>query len=266
MGFLKKSAIGLVAIAGGAAAYDLATFDRAAWQADYASIKRGMAQNYGNLDWVRHERKLDLVALDKSTTERLDGARSHLEAFLALRDFAEAFGDPHVKLALGRDAVSTTSTSAVEEPADPPAGADCAAAGYSEQDHGFAPHFAAIPGWRSLGDGHFPAAIASGTGFVRIASFSEQNYAAACARAFKPGIGHRALQLATRVELQKDLAAAIAKVKAAGAKRVVVDLTGNGGGSEWDVEAATLFTDRTMRRTDSLLADASCDRTGLWKG
>ena len=68
MGFLKKSAIGLVAIAGGAAAYDLGTFDRAAWQADYASIKRGMAQNYGNLDWVRHERKLDLVALDKSTT------------------------------------------------------------------------------------------------------------------------------------------------------------------------------------------------------
>ena len=266
MGFLKTLGVGLVAAVVGVGTYDLITFNRAAWQSDYANIKRGMARHYGNLDWVRDERGLDLAALDLRTSERLDGAYSHVQAYLALSDFAAAFGDPHVKLAYGRDAASTASNSAVDEPADPPAGADCAAAGYGEEDKAFAPHFGDVPGWKSLGEGAFPSAIAGGTGFVRIASFSEQNYAAACARAFKPGMGQRALQLATRAELQADLTTAIAGLKSAGAKAIVIDLTGNGGGSEWEIEAASLFTAKAMRRTEPRLADAPCDRTAIWSG
>jgi C-terminal processing protease CtpA/Prc len=101
---------------------------------------------------------------------------------------------------------------------------------------------------------------------IRIASFREQDYPEACARAFKPGMGARALQLATRAELQKELRRSIDYLRRNGARRMLIDLTGNGGGSEWDVEAAALFTPRTLVRQAPREAKARCDRGLVWKG
>lgn len=263
MGLIKNFALGIGAVVVAAGAYDLATFDRAAWQADYAAIKRGMAQHYANLDWLVDHRGFDVAALDRRTDDRLAAAHSHLQAFLALKQFAEAFGDPHLRLAPGRD---PAAPNAAGEAADPPAGDGCEAAGYAVGDAAFAPRMAALPGWRQLGGAPFPAAIAGSIGVVRIASFSERQYRAACQQAYSPGIGERALQLATRARLQQDLAATIARLKAAGARTMLVDLSGNGGGSEWAREAAGLFTARVMTRTEPQLADAPCDRSGVWRG
>jgi hypothetical protein len=94
----------------------------------------------------------------------------------------------------------------------------------------------------------------------------ETDYAAACGRVFKPGIEVRALQLATRAELQKELAAAIAALEAAGAKSLLINISGNGGGTEWDRDAAVLFTGRPLTRRDARIADAQCDRSAVWAG
>lgn len=51
-----------------------------------------------------------------------------------------------------------------------------------------------------------------------------------------------------------------------GVKRLVVDLTGNGGGTEWSLEAVALFGDETMRRLPPQLAKASCNRDSVWQG
>ena len=58
----------------------------------------------------------------------------------------------------------------------------------------------------------------------------------------------------------------IVKLKAAGAKRLVVDLSRNGGGSEWSSEAVTLFTKGRLTRNEPRRTGPSCDRSPIWKG
>src|SRR5688572_25545427 len=152
-----------------AAAWDAATYDRDAWLADYASVKRDMAQGYANLDWMVERRGLDLRALDAATTERIANAHSRLRAFIALRDFLAAFEDPHLRMAPGERPVPVeqaplASDTQAGAPLDPPAGADCVASGYEEGDHAFTFPFPAMPGWRLLADGDFPIGMVGDVG------------------------------------------------------------------------------------------------------
>lgn len=255
---------GLAVLAAGAAAAQPPAFDPRPWLADYAAIKAGMARHYANLDSRLESLRVDPTRLDQAILKRLEAARSDLEAYDTLRTFVELFDDPHLQFKFG-PARSPIETGLVST-APPLAGASCADAGYEERKTALAPRMESLPGWRQVGDGAFPHGVAGTVGVVRIASFMETDYAAACGRAFRPGIDVRALQLATRAELQKDLAAAIAALKAAGATRLLIDLTGNGGGTEWDREAATLFTSRALTRRDARIADAQCDRSAVWTG
>lgn len=256
---------GLVAAAAGVAAWDVATYDKAAWSADFARLKRDMAQNYANLDWIASHRRLDIAALAAKTQRDLDGAHSRLRAYFAIRDFVAAFGDPHLKIE-GREAASASSGGAGLAPPPPPAGPDCEAAGYDEEEHGFKFPFDAVPGWRQVSAGDFPAGMIGRTGVIRIGEFGEQRYLSACRSAFRDGMSARALQLATRAVLQTGLRTRIAEIKRAGAERILVDLSGNGGGSEWVSEAVGLFTGKRMARAGTRLARPGCDRSGIWEG
>ena len=239
------------------------SFDRQAWLADYAAIKAGMASHYANLDSRLESLRVHPERLDKAVTSRLEQAGSDLEAYDTLRSFVELFDDPHLKFTFKKPRPFDSGNVRADSP---PAAGNCGEAGYGERKTAFAPRMAALPRWRELGSGSFPHAVAGTVGVLRIASFSESDYAAACSRAFKPGIGERDLQLATRAVLQSELSAAIAALKSAGARTLLIDLTGNGGGTEWDREAATLFTGRPLVRTEARIADAPCDRSAVWKG
>jgi hypothetical protein len=271
----------LIAIVGlaGVSAWDVATYDGAAWQADYTRLKRDMAQGYANLDWIASQRGLDLARLDRETTAAIDGAHSRLRALLAIRGFVAAFRDPHLRLEWGErpiraeaavagdvSNVAAASAAVAAAELDPPAGEDCAEAGYSEDDHAFAFPFERLPGWRALDGGDFPTGLAGDTGVIRIAQFGEERYAAACERAFTAGIGQRALQLKVRAVQQDALREALARLRTAGAKRVLVDVTGNGGGSEWVAEVTALFTDRLLERAEARVVAPTCDRAAVWRG
>lgn len=264
MGVFGRIVAGAMLLLVGAGVFDFATFDRAAWKRDYAAMKVGMAQHYANLDWARDARQLDLAALDRRTQLRLDRGFSHIQGYFALRRFVEAFDDPHLALVHGRH--PRPGAGPTDAARDPPAGADCAAAGYRDSAPALGAHVARLPGWRQLGGGAFPHGVAGRVGVLRIASFGEQDYLPACLGAFRPGIGSRALQLATRAELQTQLIRTLAALRHAGATHLVVDLTGNGGGSEWDREAAALFTAKPMRRAEPRIANAPCDRSTVWSG
>ena len=262
--WIGRGAGGLLVLAAAAAGWDMATYDARAWAADFERLKRDMAQGYANLDWMASRRGLDLRGLAARTEYDLAPAGSRIRAFRTIRAFVEAFDDPHLRIESKQQA--RPATGGTGPAPDPPAGADCAAAGYEEADHGFAFPFASLPGWRPLADGSFPAGIAGQTGVLRIAQFAEKNYLAACTAAFRPGVGERALQLDTRRELQKQIEARIATLKAAGARRILVDLTGNGGGSEWVQEALVLFTGRRLVRAARWMAFPACDRFAIWGG
>lgn len=251
-------------------AADAATYDPRAWTADLDRIEADMAQGYANLDWIREKRGLDLVALDRATRARLDNAHSRVRAFLALRDFVHAFRDPHLRLKWGerpiQEPAGASASSIAAEAIDPPVGADCAAAGYEEGQHAFAFPFMSLPGWRRLPGADFPAGIAGDVGVLRIAQFGENQYQTACQDVFEPGIGARELQLAVRAHQQKQLRAALAGLRQAGARRLLVDVTGNGGGSEWVSEVIALMTPRTLARAEVRLVGPTCDRRGAWQG
>lgn len=267
---LRRALFGLIAMILLAAAADVLTYDPQPWLGDYTRLKRDMAQGYANLDWAIEKRNMNLPALDRQTTARLENAHSRVRAFVALRDFVRGFNDPHFRMKPGERPIPTVppfASSAEEtEPVDAPAGADCKAAGYEEDDHAFRFPFARMAGWTPLRDGDFPIGLLGDTGVLRIAQFGEDRYLAACQAVFKPGIGDRALQLAVRARQQASLRQALAELRAKGARRLLVDVSGNGGGSEWVSEVIALMTDKPMTRREALVVDAACDRNAVWRG
>ena len=276
--FVRRTLLLLAGLAVAAAALDVATYDARAWQADYARLKRDMAQGYANLDWIVAHRRLDLAALDRRTTAALDGAHSRVRAFFALRRFTKAFADPHLRLVPGDRPIAAPTVADAGSPAvgappvlavaadDPPAGADCAAAGYEEGDHGFRFPFAQVAGWQAVGTGDFPTGMIGDLGVLRIAQFGEDRYAAACRQVFRPGIGRRALKLAVRDLEQRRLVEAIGDLRARGARRLLVDISGNGGGTEWVTEVVALLTDRVLSRAGAQRVAPRCDRSAVWTG
>lgn len=270
--FLRRSLLTFAGVLLAVAVFDAATYDARAWQADYVRLKRDMAQGYANLDWVATHRRLDLAALDRQTTTALEGAHSHVRAFLALRRFTRAFRDPHLRLVPGERPIVTAPAAAEAAPdpdvveVDPPAGKDCAAAGYEEGDHAFHFPFASMSGWKTVRGGDFPTGMVGDLGVLRIAQFGEDRYAEACRQVFRPGIGDRALALAVREREQRQLVEAIEELKARGARRLLVDVSGNGGGSEWVTEVVALMTDRPMSRAQPRRVAPACDRSIVWSG
>jgi len=248
----------------GAAILDVATFDRAGWQRDYALLKREMAQGYANLDWIRDHRGLDLAKLDARTRASLDGARSRAQAYLALRRFVRAFDDPRLTLGLATAAAPAAPVEARQGlPVD-----GCEAAGYRDDRSGFAGRWAGVTGWRprSAPGDDFPIAMVGDTGILRIGSFDDRRYLAACRRAFRPRMDAGALRAATRRQLDLQILRAMAQLRAQGAVRLLVDVSGNGGGSEWAVQAVALMSPRRLVREGALLADPECDRSAVWAG
>jgi hypothetical protein len=241
----------LLAAAGLALAWDVATYDATAWRADYVHLRMELAQGYANLDWMVGHRGLDPVALDAATDRAIADAHSRIRAMLALRDFVEAFDDPHLRL-VRRDRERVVAQPDPVQSARPPV-ASCANAGYSEEGRDFSPAVRRLPGWTPLGGGEFPTGLAGDLGTL-------------CRAVFRPGMDKRALQLAVRARLQQSLTSTISDLQARGARRLLVDVTRNGGGTEWVGEVIALFTDRELSRASSRVVAPACDRSGIWRG
>lgn len=254
----------LAVLALGAMAWDVATYDPRAWRADYEHLKRELAQRYANLDWMVEHRRMDLKALDAETAAAIDGAHSRVLAVLALRRFVRAFKDPHLKLVWADR--SQVAEPASAGPTTPPTVASCEAAGYEDDDHAFRFRFDGLAEWAPMRSGAVPTGVAGDLGVLRIAAFGEDRYAAICDQVFRPGLTARELQLAVRARLQQELIAALEELKARGAKRLLVDISGNGGGTEWVTDVVTLFADRELVRQSARLVAPACDRSGIWRG
>jgi hypothetical protein len=258
---------------------DVATFRRDAWLADYAQLKVDLAQGYANLDWMVAHRGLDLPALDARTTAALEGSVSRLQAWIALDAFVEAFDDPHVSLAWTRSPSRSIVTSdwhrpqagassaTAPAPTRPPVLVeDCRSAGYEAGEVAFRLPVTNVAGWEPLADGPFPMGRVGDTGVLRIAAFGENQYLTECEAAFTGREPARALQLKVRARLQAQLEAQLGQLRDLGIRRLVVDITGNGGGSEWVRQVIPLFTSRPMTRRAALGPTPRCDRMPIWRG
>ena len=240
------------------------SFDRAAWKADFERIKAGLAQGYANLDWQIEKRTFNLVRADQQISAMLDRANSDVEAVVIFYRLVDAFHDPHLQLLPGPAPDSATLLPRQSSTEAPIKVADTCG-GYSDRKPTTSLPYAKAAEWRELSPGPFQAGTIGDIGIIRIPSFDEQHYLGVCKAVATPGLEGEDLRLAIRAELNKRLTALVAELRAKGIAKLALDISGNGGGSEWSSEVAAMFASGTLKRTAPRLAGPKCDRSVLWQ-
>jgi len=240
-------------------------FDRAAWKADFQRIKDGLAQGYANLDWQVERRNFNLVRANEQIDTMLDKANSDVEAVVVLYRLVDACQDPHLRLLPGpppSGAALLPRQSLVGEPmqaADP-----CGAEHYADGKAATSLPYAKAGEWHPVAQAPFQAGLIGDVGVLRIPAFGEDRYRSVCQSVAKSGMAARDVQLATRAELNRRLTAIIGELRAGGMTKLVIDVSGNGGGSEWSSEVAAMMSGGTLKRTAPRLAAPTCDRRDIW--
>jgi hypothetical protein len=244
--------------------------ERAGWLADHDALTQFLGEGYANLrDRLRTVR---VRPLHLETRAALAGARTLDEARKAEEAFVAAFHDPHFRvdrvpgvwkaLAAGGGSAGAPLLAAM------PAAEACARMGFAGRDRGLVA-WSALPGWRTVGGGTAGAPLEAGVvetagaptlGILRIPIFSAEGFPALCeerwrqrqARAGEPcdgpcqeGIGEEAER-----DLVERMAEQLAALRAAGAQVLLVDVTGNGGGSGVADPMARQLTEVPLRTAE----------------
>ena len=223
--------------------------ERGAWLEEFAALRAAMASGYANLDWMVAHRHLDLLALREATEMELGKARSERQARRAIEQFVASFHDPHLRV--------VASQPAREQGRVASEGKSCSDLGFEKGKRGFRFPFEKAEGWEEAGGPWFPAGSFRSVGVIRIAAFGEDKYREACEEV---GPAH------VRARLTAELRKTIGQLRERSISVMVVDLTGNGGGTEWVAEVVRLFASGTLRRPKARRPAADCDRMPIWNG
>lgn len=238
--------------------------DTTAWLQDFEQLKQAMAAHYANLEWAVTRRGMDLKQLAATTAARLRDAGTDADARRAIESFLGAFGDGHLEIQWptpdGAPASSRPPTAA-RAPVRPA----CRALGYRSTSVSKGLGFALLPHFRPLTTADSPI-FAIGVlqvpggrpvGVLRIALFSGQPFPdlceqAATARALAADAPCDSgcleqLEVEARNRLTAALERQIAALERQNVRALVVDLTHNGGGSEWVEVAARPLTSHPLR-------------------
>lgn len=238
-------------------------WDSDPWLADLAQIRAAIETNYPNRDWLVGEREVSLDRWFDRTADAIRASRSDADARRALDSLIERFNDGHVSI---RWPVIT-----VEESSDPKQQLDpqqaqsistfCAAQGY-DAGQVTAGTAAILLGYRKIeSDGPFQAGLVpvkdATIGVIRIGVFSPQGYPRACEQAVanvqidfrKPcdAVCDDRLLTEAYAIMTRGLIATTERLRAAGAQVLMVDLTRNGGGTEWAEAAARIVSPVSLR-------------------
>jgi hypothetical protein len=240
------------------------------WLAEYDSTRHYLASADANFDWVVARRKIDLPTLDSTTRERVAHSWTSLSAAWTVRSFVRRFDDGHTR-AWVRPAIwwqgirgsgpapassgAGIAASDVATPVAPALGRDmsaaeaCSAVGLDidARPDGWSLPFPDAAGAELMPDAEFPAVIVplpdgGKVGILRVANFGHEHFGPSCERAWAayrtslpvPCTGDCVSRLEAAVMREAgERAAHLARdLQRRGADAVVVDITGNGGGSE----------------------------------
>jgi hypothetical protein len=242
-------------------------FDPAPWQAEYALVREHLTRTYANLQWQVDVRGLDLVELDARTRAAIEEAGSDTEAALALQRFLEAFGDGHLRFQQNppwlwalihwlpaTDPDPMRSSLDANAIAAWPAETACDELGFTDDyerelmfDVGELERWKPLPADQPFAGGTFDSANRT-VGLLRIPIFDQYRYRAVCLEAWaaRPTGEPCDAECLNRFRWHDVPQALIAEVtdnldRMGDVDVLVVDVTGNGGGTDWeDIVARTL--------------------------
>ncbi|MES2058467.1 MAG: S41 family peptidase [Pseudomonadota bacterium] len=251
-----------------------AGYDAAAWRSDFDQIKAELERSYVNLAWMGSPQSgIDVPRLERRTQAALATATTDAEARRALQDFVKGFRDGHLSeqtyLVKPATPVWPEPPAAVIDPRDSASG--CAALGYaSTSSIRFSLPFETLPGFTLLADGItrpfrtglVAAPNATRIGVIRIHSFEQTAFPAVCLAAWAKIASSGQPVTAAAIEGITDdiwygtLAAALAELRAQGAKAVIVDVGMNSGGNDSGDWSVRLFTDRPVDSSRMMMVAA----------
>jgi len=222
-------------------------------------MREAFSTKYANLPWLLEEREFDLDGAFARAERLLAAARSDADAVAILNRLVQRIADGHVALNWPRPSAPPAPNAA---PAAPPTPADfCRARGYDagQASPGLAP---ALTGYTPLDSNPvLPAGTftSAGTryGILRIGIFGPHGFPTLCTdavaalpipldRPCDETCDNRIVTHAYR-RLTAAMIERLTALRAAGAEILLVDITGNGGGSEWTEAAARMVTPRPLQ-------------------
>jgi hypothetical protein len=224
-----------------------------AWLQDFHQLIDEVSLHYANFEWVAQDRRVNLGQLKSRTEGRLSKAKSDEEAQDAIESFLKAFGDAHVEIQWKSSGGNLT-------PQPPTARSFCDRLGYNWQDTNGGIDWSIFPGFTAVHDAEsqeFPAGLLHLTGnrvvgVVRIGWFSEYAHPALCAVAQREkqisedsecsDTCRDQFQFAVGDLLDAALERRVESLAKMGAGWLLVDTTGNGGGTNWVEPAARILT------------------------
>ena len=235
-------------------------FDAAPWLEDVEQVRVALKTRYANREWLEKERGIAIDPLMDRIAAAARTAGSDAAMRALLDQLVRRIGDGHVALRWPRatQPAAAPSASAAAGPATP--AQLCARIGYAARraSSGIAPSLA---GYRALdGDNPIPAGLVEVAGkplgVVVIGFFDPHAFPALCTGAVaRLGIPldrdcddqcQGAIVTDAFAHLTMALEERLHALRAAGATALMVDLTGNGGGSEWAEAAARALTSRRL--------------------
>jgi hypothetical protein len=228
------------------------SFDVSPWMADLEQARQAFRAKYANLDWLEGEREVNLDALFGTLAERLRHSQNEHDARAVFDRLVQKTADGHVEIEWPAvDSVTGTISSAAA--VDP-----CQSLGFDAAQNRPGTAFA-LPGYVPLpvdASNPFSAGTItqSGTkvGIIRIGVFQPQGFPELCRGATAAlHIGasepcddrcrNRIIDW-TYVPLTAAIEDRARELKRAGATVLLIDITGNGGGSEWSEAVARIFS------------------------
>ncbi|MBX9883423.1 MAG: hypothetical protein K2X68_00455 [Novosphingobium sp.] len=238
-------------------------WDASPWLADLAQIRAAIDNGYPNRDWLTGEREVSLDRWFERAADSIRASHGDADARRVLDRLITRFNDGHVVLSWPSVAAAQASAGAGDASPGPASSlpAFCAARGF-DAGRVTAGTAAALPGYRKIdGGGPFQAGVVQSEGktigIVRIGVFSPQGYPATCEAAVArlrisvdaacdAACDDRVMTQAHAI-LTQGLISTIERLRAEGAQVLMVDLTQNGGGTEWAEAAARIVSPLSLR-------------------
>lgn len=231
-------------------------FDAAPWLADLEQMRQAFHEKYANLDWLENEREIKLDPLFDQAADAIRRGPDEAKVRSMFDGLQRKLGDGHVEVVWPESTPKLIPAAASAHIAPNL----CREIGYDRRQNGKGTA-QALPGYEPLGgQSPFDAGIApaDGTkiGVLRIGIFQPQGYPDLCRAAVRelaiPADKHCDEQCQDKIltwayrQLTAALEDRIRQLKAAGATVLLIDITNNGGGSEWAEAAARIFTAKQL--------------------
>jgi len=248
----RSIALALCAVLFTASAGAQQNFDPKPWLDDLAQMRTALETRYANIAWLTTDRGADLDEYFARTQKRIERAQDAGSARNAFDMLVRRIGDGHIDIEWPQP--STPNATA------PSAHDVCADAGYDASKFG-APLAARMPGYAAIKSASFPAGmIAAGgkrIGILKLGLFSAEGMPPLCHAALatlkiasdapcddtcRDRIGKE-----TGARMNDDFISTLEALNAAHIDALLIDLTGNGGGSEWAEAAARMVTPTRLK-------------------